>query len=60
MDLQIGNSLFDGPGSEKVKGLVEKAKVHGVKLVFPVDYVTADKFDMNAAVSSTPPRFIYG
>lgn len=45
---QIGNSLYDQPGSEKVAGLVEKAKAKGVKLVLPVDYVTADKFDKNA------------
>jgi 3-phosphoglycerate kinase len=47
---QIGNSLFDQPGSEKVAGLVEKAKSKGVKFVLPVDYVTADKFDKNAQV----------
>ncbi|KAF8163103.1 phosphoglycerate kinase [Crassisporium funariophilum] len=46
--VSIGNSLFDEPGSEKVAGLVEKAKKNNVKLVFPVDYVTADKFDKNA------------
>jgi phosphoglycerate kinase len=45
---QIGNSLFDAPGSEKVAGLVEKAQQRGVKLVFPVDYVIADKFDKDA------------
>lgn len=49
---QIGNSLFDQPGSEKVAALVEKAKKNGVKIVFPVDYVTADKFDKNAKVCS--------
>jgi phosphoglycerate kinase len=48
--LKIGNSLFDGPGSEKVAALVEKARSKNVKLVFPVDYVTADKFDKNAQV----------
>jgi hypothetical protein len=47
---QIGNSLFDAPGSEKVAGLVEKAKKNNVKLVFPVDYITADKFDKDAKV----------
>lgn len=46
----IGNSLFDPPGAEKVKALVEKAKQNGVKLVFPVDYVTADRFDKDAKV----------
>ncbi|KAH9483855.1 Phosphoglycerate kinase [Psilocybe cubensis] len=44
----IGTSLFDQAGSEKVAGLVEKAKKNNVKLVFPVDYITADKFDKNA------------
>ncbi|PPQ63176.1 hypothetical protein CVT24_005721 [Panaeolus cyanescens] len=46
--VSIGNSLFDAPGAEKVEGLVEKAKKNNVKLVFPVDYITADKFDKNA------------
>ncbi|CCA69675.1 probable PGK1-phosphoglycerate kinase [Serendipita indica DSM 11827] len=48
--MKIGNSLFDEPGSEKVAALVEKAKSKNVKLVFPVDYVTADKFDKDAQV----------
>jgi 3-phosphoglycerate kinase len=48
--LQIGQSLFDEDGSKKVKELVEKAKKNNVKLVFPVDYVTADKFDKDAKV----------
>ncbi|KAJ8699662.1 phosphoglycerate kinase [Pleurotus ostreatus] len=47
-NVAIGNSLFDAPGSEKVAGLVEKAKKNNVKLVFPVDFVTADKFDKDA------------
>jgi phosphoglycerate kinase len=47
-NVSIGNSLFDVPGSEKVGFLVEKAKKNGVKLVFPVDYITADKFDKDA------------
>ncbi|KAJ7074401.1 phosphoglycerate kinase [Mycena amicta] len=47
-NVSIGNSLFDAPGSEKVAALVEKAKKNNVKLVFPVDYITADKFDKDA------------
>ncbi|KAG2133986.1 phosphoglycerate kinase [Suillus cothurnatus] len=46
--VSIGDSLFDQAGSEKVGALVEKAKKNNVKLVFPVDYITADKFDKNA------------
>lgn len=45
---QIGNSLFDQAGSELVAGLVQKAKDKNVKLVFPVDYVTADSFSKDA------------
>lgn len=47
-DVSIGDSLFDQAGSEKVRALVEKAEKNNVKLVFPVDYITADKFDKNA------------
>lgn len=31
--------------------MVEKAKSKNIKLVFPVDYITADKFDKDAKVS---------
>jgi len=47
-NVQIGNSLFDEPGSLKVASLVEKAKQRQVKIILPVDYVTADKFDKDA------------
>jgi phosphoglycerate kinase len=42
--------LFDAAGSGNVKALVEKAQKNNVKLVLPVDYVTADKFDKDAKV----------
>lgn len=48
--MKIGNSLFDEAGSKIVGKLVEKAKEKNVKLYFPVDYVTADKFDKDATV----------
>ncbi|RXK42410.1 phosphoglycerate kinase [Tremella mesenterica] len=51
-NVEIGQSLFDEAGSQKVKDLVEKAKKNNVKLVFPVDYVTADKFDKDANTGS--------
>ncbi|CEL52419.1 phosphoglycerate kinase [Rhizoctonia solani AG-1 IB] len=47
-DVKIGKSLFDQAGSEKVASLLEKAKANNVKVVFPVDYITADKFDKDA------------
>jgi 3-phosphoglycerate kinase len=48
--IQIGNSLFDAPGAKKVAELVAKAKAKNVKLIFPVDYIIADKFDKDAQV----------
>jgi 3-phosphoglycerate kinase len=47
---QIGNSLFDAPGAEKVGELMKKAKERNVKVVLPVDYITGDKFDKDAKV----------
>ncbi|OCF57570.1 phosphoglycerate kinase [Kwoniella mangroviensis CBS 10435] len=49
-NVEIGKSLFDEEGSKKVQSLVDKAKKNKVKLVFPVDYITADKFDKDAQV----------
>jgi len=49
-NVKIGNSLFDEAGSKTVKDLVEKAKKNNVKIVLPVDYITADSFN-NDAVS---------
>ncbi|KZT20247.1 phosphoglycerate kinase [Neolentinus lepideus HHB14362 ss-1] len=47
-NIPIGNSLFDQPGSEKVGELVKKAQERNIKIVFPIDYITADKFDKDA------------
>ena len=51
--IQIGNSLFDQDGSNIVDDVMSKAKAKGVKMVFPVDFVTADKFDKDANVSTS-------
>ena len=53
MKSQIGNSLFDEAGAQKVASLMEKAKQNNVKIVFPVDFITADKFDKDAQVSKS-------
>jgi phosphoglycerate kinase len=46
--MAIGDSLFDPEGAKIVQQLSDDAKARGVKLIFPVDYVCADKFDPNA------------
>ncbi|GAA5820287.1 hypothetical protein JCM11491_005563 [Sporobolomyces phaffii] len=49
-NMDIGDSLFDQAGADKVHDLVKKADAKGVKMVFPVDFVTADKFSKDATV----------
>ncbi len=49
---QIGNSLYDEEGAGIVKELMAKAEKNGVKITLPVDFVTADKFDENAATGT--------
>jgi phosphoglycerate kinase len=46
--MQIGDSLFDAEGAKIVQQLADEAKTRGVNLIFPVDYICADKFDPNA------------
>lgn len=47
-NMPIGDSLFDEEGAKIVPTIMEKAKSKGVEIVFPVDFVCADKFDNNA------------
>ncbi|KUI53679.1 Phosphoglycerate kinase [Cytospora mali] len=47
-NMSIGTSLFDEAGAKTVPQLIEKAKKNGVKVVLPVDFITADKFDKDA------------
>jgi phosphoglycerate kinase len=47
-NIPIGTSLFDESGAKTVGDLIEKAKKNGVKVVLPVDYITADKFSKDA------------
>ncbi len=47
--MSIGSSLFDPEGAKIASSLADEAKAKGVKLIFPVDYVCADRFDAAAA-----------
>ena len=48
-NVEIGNSLFDAEGAKIVAELAAKAKIRGVNLTLPVDYIAADKFAADAA-----------
>ncbi|KAM4067133.1 phosphoglycerate kinase domain-containing protein [Hirsutella rhossiliensis] len=51
-NMAIGASLYDEAGSKTVPKLMEKAKSKNVKVVLPVDFITADKFDKDAKTGS--------
>jgi len=51
-NMAIGTSLYDEEGAKIVPSLVEKAKKNNVKLHFPVDWVTANKFAEDAETGS--------
>jgi phosphoglycerate kinase len=46
--MKIGASLFDSEGAKIVAELEGKAKAKGVELIFPVDFIAADKFAPDA------------
>jgi len=46
--VKIGQSLYDEAGAKEVDAIVIKAKKLKVEIIFPVDYITADKFDKDA------------
>eukprot|EP01028_Stygiella_incarcerata_P006595 TRINITY_DN2696_c0_g1_i1.p1 TRINITY_DN2696_c0_g1~~TRINITY_DN2696_c0_g1_i1.p1 ORF type:complete len:417 (+),score=152.53 TRINITY_DN2696_c0_g1_i1:212-1462(+) len=50
--VEIGRSIFDEEGSKIVQDLVDTAKEKGVKLHFPVDYVTGKEFSDDTEVGS--------
>merc|ERR1719209_780498 len=51
-NMKIGTSLYDEDGAKIIPKLIEKAKAKNVKLHFPVDFVTGDKFGADAAVGA--------
>lgn len=51
--MEIGKSLFDEKGGERVKKLIEKAKSKNVEIVLPFDFIAADKFPKGKADSDS-------
>jgi len=52
-NMEIGSSLFDEEGSKIVPDLLTKAEKNGVKLHFPVDFVTANRFAEDADIGES-------
>lgn len=55
--MRIGGSLFDAEGAKIVGELEAKAKARGVELIFPIDFIAADKFAPDA---NTQPATMEG
>ena len=47
-NVEIGDSLFDIPGSKLVRDIVNKAEYKDVNIYFPIDHVAADSFSEKA------------
>ena len=45
----IGTSLFEADYTQTARSFLDKAKAKGVKIVLPIDYKAAARFDENAA-----------
>jgi phosphoglycerate kinase len=50
---KIGNSLVEDEFTDTAKTVIEKAKEKGIKLIFPVDSLNADKFAEDANTEIT-------
>jgi phosphoglycerate kinase len=50
--MEIGESLFDPAGAEIIPELMEKARVKGVRIHLPVDFITADQFSPDATTGT--------
>lgn len=55
-DVEIGNSLFDIPGSDLVRDIVKKAEHNDVNIYFPIDHVVADSFSEDAKKKTVGDR----
>jgi len=53
--LEIGKSLYEPTQLETCRAALAKAKARGVRLLLPVDHVTADRFAADADVLVTGP-----
>ncbi len=53
MGLEIGKSILDEENIELAKGIIDKAKEKGVKLLLPVDVLSANEFANDAETKIT-------
>ncbi len=54
----IGKSLFDPETLDTAKKIIAEAKLKGIKILFPVDFVVADEFSADAKTAIVPVESI--
>jgi len=55
---EIGKSLFDPETLDTAKKIIAEAKMKGIKILFPVDFVVADEFSPDAKSAIVPVESI--
>ena len=60
MGLEIGQSVIEEDQVPQIAGTMKKARKKGVKVMVPIDFVVADRFDKNANHKVVPTEAIPG
>jgi len=60
MGLEIGQSVIEEDQIPQIAGTMKKARKKGVKVMVPIDFVVADRFDKNASHKVVPTEAIPG
>lgn len=58
MGLDIGHSIIEDEQVQPMVSTMKKARKKGVKVIVPIDFVVADRFDMNANSKVVPTESI--
>ncbi len=58
MGLEIGHSIIEEDQVKQVAGAMKRARKKGVRVMVPVDFVVADRFDKNATARVVPTEAI--
>jgi len=58
MGLDIGQSVIEEDQIPQIAGTMKKARKKGVKVMVPIDFVVADRFDKNASHKVVPTEAI--
>ncbi|MBN2168122.1 MAG: phosphoglycerate kinase [Actinobacteria bacterium] len=58
MGLEIGHSIVEKDQVEQISQTIKRARKKGVKVIVPIDFIVADRFDINASSKIVPTESI--